>query len=69
MNWQIAVVVVAVGLAIAYLARSAWRTWNVSKGGCGGGCGCSKASESDNGHVTLIPADSLHVRRPDSRSG
>jgi hypothetical protein len=40
---QLAVTLILVGLAAAYVARSAWRTWAGRKAGCGSGCGACAA--------------------------
>lgn len=41
MAWdaQLAVVAAIVGLAVAYIGRSAWKTLSGKKAGCGSGCG------------------------------
>ena len=36
---QFIIVLGIVGLAAAYVARSAWKTWFGKKAGCGSGCG------------------------------
>jgi hypothetical protein len=62
MFWQWMIVLVCVAVAAAYVARAAWRTWHPKPGGCGGGCGCAKPIET-TGKETLIPAESLRLRR------
>jgi hypothetical protein len=57
---QLALVIVAVLLSGAYLARGVWRTW-ASTGcgsGCGGGCGPKPAAPSP----PLIAVDDLTAR-------
>ena len=44
MGWQFAVVGLLVTGAVGYLGRAAWRAWEASKKGCGGGCGCASAT-------------------------
>ena len=67
MIWQWLIVLACILLAVAYIARSTWRTWHPKPGGCGGGCGCSQASGAASAprdaEVTLIPLDQLTVRR------
>lgn len=42
MTTQLTLALIAVGLAVAYVLRAAWKTWAGSKAGCGSGCGkCS----------------------------
>lgn len=57
---QLLIVGLLVALALGYLARVAWRAWNVSREGCGGGCGCDASAKSP----PLIPPESLRLRRP-----
>jgi hypothetical protein len=62
MAWQLAIVVLIVAVAAAYLVRQTWRTW--TSAGCRGGCGCSRTQAAPpEGKVTLIPADQLTLRR------
>lgn len=52
MDWQVAVVIAALALAVGYLSRSAWRTWfgSAGKGGCASGCGvCAKPADDKSG--------------------
>ena len=41
---QLAVTLALVGLAAAFVARSAWRTWARAKPGCASGCGTCPAA-------------------------
>jgi hypothetical protein len=62
MNWQLAIVIVLVGAAVAYLVRSSWRTWS-AKTGCGGGCGCTEATPAaDVDRPILIPREALRLK-------
>jgi hypothetical protein len=67
MDWQLLAVGLLVAGAVAYLGRSAWRTWAGVKGGCGGGCGCAKGSApaADSARGTLIPVEQITLRRRD----
>jgi hypothetical protein len=57
------VLLIVVG-AVLYLGRTAWRTWNGTKGGCGGGCGCASKATADRGReATFIPAEQLALRQ------
>jgi hypothetical protein len=72
-DWQFALVALAVAAAAAYLIRRAWRTWGASKGGCGGGCcaaGKAQAlsSERPTTAVTLVSAEQLTARLRRRRS-
>jgi hypothetical protein len=58
MDWQLALVGLALLLAAGYLGRRAWRTWGKRGSACGG-CGC--ASKPPVG-PPLIPADQLRLR-------
>jgi hypothetical protein len=46
--------------ALAYLARSAWRTW--ARKTCGSGCGSCGSSAVKKDEGKLIPADDLLMR-------
>jgi hypothetical protein len=66
MDWQWALVALAVVGAFVYLARTAWRTWVSAKGVCGGSCNCSgagKEAAAGNGKAMFLPADQLTLRR------
>jgi hypothetical protein len=70
MDWQIALVALAVGLASLYVVRQTWRTWSARKGGCGGGC-CGKrhdeAAKPGTVPARIIPVEELTLRvRPRS---
>jgi len=52
-----------VAFAALYLARVTWRSWQASKTGCGGSCGCSAPrNEQQNGKNPLISTDELTAR-------
>jgi hypothetical protein len=58
MDWQVAVVIAALLLALGYLTRSAWRTWfgPAGKGSCASACGgCAKPADGpeDRGRIAL----------------
>lgn len=59
MDWQLLTVIVAIGVAGAYLLRRAWRTVAGRKGGCGG-CGGAPREEG-----TFVPVGQLTLRRRD----
>ena len=61
MDWQLLLVLVAVGASVAYLARLGWRTWR--RRGCTAGCGCAKAPAPGATQVTLIPPEQLGLRK------
>jgi hypothetical protein len=67
LDWQLALVLLIVAGAVAYLARQAWRSWRGRGSGCGSGCGTCKtpAAPASHGQVTIIPADQLTLRRKD----
>ena len=58
MSWQLAVVLMLVVAAGAYLLRATWTTWAGKRSGCGSGCGkCAKpatdASVAPKGRIAL----------------
>lgn len=57
MDLQVAVVTAALTLALAYLFRSAWKTWfgPAGKGGCASRCGgCARPADvGDRGRIAL----------------
>lgn len=57
MDWQVAVVIAALTLALGYLGRSAWRTWfgPAGEGGCASACGgCTKTVDNRSGEGKRI---------------
>ncbi len=38
MDWQLPIVIVAVGCAGSYLLRTYWQAWTGTESNCGGGC-------------------------------
>jgi len=66
MEWQLIPVGLVVVGAIWYLIRATWRSWQASKTGCGGGCGCrTKASTSVSViSVTEVTARLSSQKRP-----
>ena len=64
MDWQLAVVVLSIAAATAYIGRRAWRTWRRKASGCGGcGTGCkSAASKEASTLARLIPLEQITVR-------
>jgi hypothetical protein len=62
-DWQLAIVVMCVLAAAAYVARAAWRTWHPKPGSCGGGCGCAKPAPPAETDVRLIPVEEVTLRR------
>lgn len=64
MEWQLAIVAMLVGAAALYLAGSTWRTWRGTKGKCGGGCGCSRASSaaSITEQPKFIPIETIKLK-------
>ena len=67
MDWQIATVLVIVGVALLYLASSTWRMLTGKKSGCGGRCRCDDKStaQKEKEQVTLVPVEQLTLRRRD----
>ncbi len=68
MEGQLLVVAVIVAGAAWYLGRATWRSWRMSKSGCGGGCGCatkSPPSTQSTDQVKLISTDELTFRLRD----
>jgi len=59
MDEQLIAVVLIVAGALAYLGRSAWRTWSGRGGGCGKKCSCGPKPEAG---PRLIPAEELTLR-------
>ena len=54
MDTQIFIVGGIVAVAIAYLARSAWKTLHGRKIGCGSGCGkCGSHEAAEPGRIAL----------------
>lgn len=64
MFWQWLVVGLLIAVALAYLARQAWRTLRGRKAGCGTSCGCASkpTTPETNGKGALIPADQITLR-------
>ena len=64
MDWQLPTALGLVVLAVAYVIRSAWRTWAGPTGarGCGSGCGtcASPAGTAD----TTAPGDDGRISLP-----
>ena len=52
---QLLAVALIVALAVAYVGRSAWRTWAGKKAGCASGCGKCAAPDSpeQKGRISL----------------
>jgi hypothetical protein len=70
MDWQFPIVIVAVGAAGLYLARSAWRTWSSAKDSCGGSCACGHralAETAKSGHSRFIPVDKVTLLRRETQ--
>ena len=65
MDWQLGLVLLAVGLAAAYVFRQTWRSWSPAKGGgCGGGC-CGKGNNTAKPAASaprIIPVEELTLR-------
>jgi hypothetical protein len=63
MDWQLALVALAVLGAVVYLGR---QTWRLGRSKCGGGCGCaqtkSAAGTGEAPAAPLISADELTAR-------
>lgn len=53
MDGQLAIVGILIVAAVAYLARSAWRTYAGKKAGCGSGCGTCESEPSKPGRIAL----------------
>lgn len=66
MDWQTITAWLAIALAGAYVCWRGVRALRGGKGGCGGGCGCVKTSET-KGKVQpdLIAPESLVLRKRD----
>lgn len=63
MDWQLALVVVLIMLALLYLGRQTLRTWRGKGNGCGG-CKCPGAANTANTPTeTLIPLEQVKLRR------
>ena len=58
MDWQLAVVLLIVGVSAAYLARQTWRAWTGQKG-CKTGCGCGPKTAAE---PPLIRSEELTIR-------
>lgn len=58
MDWQLPLALLVTAVAVAYLARQAWRTWRGRKAGCGG-CRCTPAAPPSR----LIPPEQIQLRR------
>jgi hypothetical protein len=52
---QLVAALAIVGLAAAYVARSAWRAWAGKGAGCASGCGkcAAPATPEQNGRIAL----------------
>ena len=63
MNFQLAAVLVCLGLAGCYLAHRAWLAWSgAGQGGCGKNCGCGTSEQKKS---PLIPVESVSLRSRD----
>ena len=61
MSWQLAIVIVCVLVALAYIVRATWRTWHPKPGGCGGGCGCKTATPATT--KSFVDSEQLGILR------
>ena len=63
MDWQLGIVIIAVGAAMAYLAQATWRSWQGRKSGCGS-CRCSAPANGPAGpdQSSLISTEQLTQR-------
>ena len=68
MTLQLALVILIVAGAIAYLGWSGWRTLRAKRGCGGGSCACPAPTESTQAAKLngLISSDELTLRRPKS---
>jgi hypothetical protein len=71
MEWQLIPVGLLVAGAAWYLGRETWRSWQATKTGCSGGCGCrTRGNPSTDDRVTWISSDQLAGQfRPQDRPG
>lgn len=63
LDWQTILTVVLVAWASFFVARSLWKTLKAKAAGCGS-CGCASGKKSEPGGSSLIPSESLRVRKP-----
>jgi hypothetical protein len=63
MDWQIVFTWIAIVSATSYVLWSSWRSWRATKGGCSGGCGCSKSARKAKSEPALIAPEELILRK------
>ena len=63
MDWQLLVAAILVAASAVYLLGRAWRTWMVTKRGCGGGCGCDQTAIEVQNQAPIIPVEQITLRR------
>lgn len=64
MDWQFTLTVIAIMLALGFIAwrgRLAWRSMRGT--GCSGGCGCAKTTEQTGSEGALIAPEKLTLRQ------
>ena len=62
MEWQLTIVGLLVAAALCYVGRELWRSWQVKKSGCGGGCGCRDSKAVRRAETTTISTERLSSR-------
>ena len=63
MNWQATLTFLAIAFAAGYVFLRCLRVLRPARGGCAGGCGCSKTSKPAAAPTTLIAPESLQFRQ------
>ena len=64
MDWQFYLTWFAIGSACVYLLMRGRRAWRPTKGGCCGGCGCSKTADAKTQPVLIAPEQLTLRQRP-----
>jgi hypothetical protein len=59
MEWQTPAVILAVSLAVVYVARRAVRAWAGKAGGCGS---CKCAPSKERATTSLVPPEQVTLR-------
>jgi hypothetical protein len=63
MDWQLLFTCVSIAVAGGFILWRGQRTWRSLRGGCSGGCGCSKSAPSAKSESTLITPEQITLRQ------
>jgi len=63
MDWQFLLTCVTIAAAAGFVVWRGVKALRSLRGGCSGGCGCSKSSQETKSPKTLIAPDELTLRK------